>query len=420
MNKYMDFPKNKPGNYIELPMCGLEGPMSEMERALQDNVHRFAAEVLRPVAAKLDRLSAEEMIAPGSELWTVLEKSKELGLSLVEMEELEPLERARLLAVAIEELSWGCPGLTGAILVTFFPTMFSLLAGNMAMAKYCEGRLGCWAITEPDHGTDMLDSHGQNASAEGSYGRPNCVARIEGDKVVINGQKSAWVSGATYAEVCVLYTHVEQNGVSGPGIAIIVDLDSAGVSKGKPLEKMGLRGLNQGEIFFDNVEVPLSHVIAGPEKYGEFVTATLTEANPHVGAMVMGAARAAYEYALAYAHERKAGGVPLIQHQHVRYRLFHMFRKVEMARAMLHRVITFNATAPEPALHASAAAKVSVTQIAFEVANEALQIFGGNGMTREYPLEKLVRDTRACLIADGCNEFLAIKGGTQLINPELL
>ena len=419
MSNYIELPQNMRSNHIEFPMCGLEEPLSEMERALQDNVHRFALEVMRPVAAKLDQLSAEEMIAPGSELWTVLEKSKDLGISLVELEEVEPLERARLLNIAIEELSWGCPGLTGAILVAYFPTMFSLLAGNMEMAKYCEGRLGCWAITEPDHGTDMLDSGREIASTEGSYGRSNCVARIEGDKVFISGQKSAWVSGATYAEVCVLYTHVEQNGATGPGIAIIVDLDSDGVSKGKPLEKMGLRGLNQGEIFFDNVEVPLSHVIAGPEQYNDFVTATLAEANPHVGAMVMGAARAAYEHALAYAHERKAGGVPLIQHQHVRYRLFHMFRKVEMARAMLHRVTTFNATAPEESLLASAAAKVTVTQTAFEVANEALQMFGGNGMTKEYPMEKLVRDTRACLIADGCNEVLAIKGGSHLINPAL-
>jgi acyl-CoA dehydrogenase len=406
--------------YIELPMCGLEEPLSEMERAVQDNCHRFAEEVMRPVAAELDRLSAEDMIASGSPLWTVLEKSKDLGLNLIEMEELAPLERARLLDIAIEELSWGCPGLTGAILVTYFPVMFSLLAGNMEMARYCEGRLGCWAITEPDHGSDMLDSGSQLAAPGGRYGRPNCVARIDGDKVIINGQKSAWVSGATYAEVCVLYTHIERDGGTGPGIAIIVDLDSKGVSKGKPLEKMGLRGLNQGEIFFENVEVPASHIIAGPDTYEDFVTATLTEANPHVGAMVQGAARAAYEYALHYAHERKAGGVPLIQHQHVRYRLFHMFRKVEMARAMLHRVTSYNATASRPALHASAAAKVTVTQIAFEVANDALQIFGGNGMTREYPLEKLVRDTRACLIADGCNEVLALKGGSMLINPALL
>jgi acyl-CoA dehydrogenase len=95
--------------------------------------------------------------------------------------------------------------------------------------------------------------------------------------VIINGQKSAWVSGGSVAEVVVLYTHVEQDGKPIPGISIIVDLDSPGVSRGKPLEKMGLRGLNQGEIFFENVEVPLTHILAGPEDYESFVDATLTE-----------------------------------------------------------------------------------------------------------------------------------------------
>jgi alkylation response protein AidB-like acyl-CoA dehydrogenase len=406
--------------YIELPMRGLEGPLSEEERAVQDTVHRFAVDVIRPVAAKLDRLTAKEMVDPSSKLWDVLRKSADLGISLIDLEELEPIQRARILSIAIEELSWGCPGLAGSILVNFFPTMYSLLAGNAEMAKHCEGRLGCWAITEPDHGTDMLGGMKEASPAGEAYGRPNCIARIESDKVIINGQKSAWVSGGSVAEVVVLYTHVEQDGKPIPGISIIVDLDSPGVSRGKPLEKMGLRGLNQGEIFFENVEVPLTHILAGPEDYESFVDATLTEANPHVAGMAMGAARAAYEYALAYAHERKAGGVPIIQHQNVRYRLFHMFRKVEMARAMLLRSITYNATAAKPALQASTAAKVTVTQLAFEVANEALQLFGGNGMTKEYPMEKLVRDTRACLIADGCNEFLAIKGGGHLINPGLL
>jgi acyl-CoA dehydrogenase len=104
----------------------------------------------------------------------------------------------------------------------------------------------------------------------------------------------------------------------------------------------------------------------------------------------------------------------------VQHRLFHMFRKVEAARALVRRVATYNATAPLPALQGSAAAKVHATQTAFEVASEALQIFGGNGMSLEYPLEKLLRDARAMLIADGCNEVLAMKGGSLLVNPELL
>jgi alkylation response protein AidB-like acyl-CoA dehydrogenase len=265
----------------------------------------------------------------------------------------------------------------------------------------------------------MLDPFGAAAATDGRYGTPNCVARYAGDKVIINGQKSAWISGSLTAEVCVLCTHVEQNGQAEPGIAIIVDLDCPGVSRGKPLDKMGMRSLNQGEIFFDNVEVPVSHVIAGPETYKAFVLKALIYGNTGVAGTSVGVARAAYEEALAYVHERKAGGVPLIQHQLIRYRLFHMFRKVEMAKATLMRAITYNGTAPQPALVAAMLAKVTCSQLAFEVASEGMQMLGGNGTAKEYMMEKLMRDARSLMIADGCNEYLALQGGTQLMNPDL-
>jgi len=112
--------------------------------------------------------------------------------------------------------------------------------------------------------------------------------------------------------------------------------------------------------------------------------------------------------------------VPIIQHQNVRYRLFHMFRKVEAARALNHRVQYYNNTAAVPALQGSIASKVTSTQTAFEVASDAIQMFGGNGVTREYPVEKLMRDARSSMIEDGCNEILAIKGGSFLVDHDRL
>jgi alkylation response protein AidB-like acyl-CoA dehydrogenase len=404
----------------QLEPTGLEPNLTEEELAIQEAMRRFAKEVLRPAGIKLDRVSPEEMVAPDSILWDVLNQSKELGFSVKAMMDLEPVERARIMAIASEELAWGDAGLAGAILVNQMPVLYSLVAGNTEMADYCDGKLGCWGITEPDHGSDMLDTDGTLLAPNGQYGRPNCVARIEGDKIIINGQKSAWVSGALTAEVCALYCHIEENGVTRPGISMIVPLDSEGVTRGKPLDKAGVRTLNQGELYFDNVEVPLSHMLAGPEDYNKFVYHTLAEANAHVGIMFLGVARAAYEHALEYAHERKQGGLPIIRHQNVKSRLFDMFRKVEAARALVRRTVEFNATAPVPALQGSIASKITCTQTAFEVASDALQIFGGNGMTKEYPMEKLLRDARSGMIADGCNEVLAIKGGNLLINPDLL
>ncbi|MCJ7815676.1 MAG: acyl-CoA dehydrogenase [Xanthomonadales bacterium] len=407
-------------DYIDLPFSGLEPPLSEMEQLVQENCHRFAVEVLRPAGPVLDEMTPGETVAPDSPLWKVLEQAQELGLSVKDMLEMDPQERSRIFLIAAEELAWGDAGLAGMILVSLMPALYSALAGNLEMVDYCDGKLGCWGITEPDHGSDTLDADGSLQAVDGRYGRPNCLARIEGDKIIINGQKSAWVSGAITAQVCALYCHLEENGTTRPGVVAIVPLDLPGVTRGKPLDKIGLRSLNQGEIYFDNVEVPIAHLLAGPDQYVDMVYHTLAEANVHVANLAVGTARAAYEHALAYAHQRKQGGQAIIRHQNVKYRLFHMFRKVEAARALVRRVADYNATAKQPALQGSIAAKVTATQTAFEVASEALQIFGGNGLTREYPVEKLLRDARACLIADGCNEVLALKGGSLLVNPDLV
>ena len=407
--------------YFALPITGAEPPLSEMERAVQESVHRFAAEAMRPLGPELDRMPAGDVIAAGSPLWDVLGKAAGLGLSITAMMELPPVERVRLLAIATEELGWGDGGLAGIILCNNFPVMYSLLAGNTAMAQYSEGKLGCWAITEPDHGSDMLDATGRIAAPDGSYGRPNCTARIVGDKVIVNGQKSAWVSGAMTAQVCALFCHhADDDGHARPGVAVIVPLDLPGVSRGKPLDKLGFRALNQGELYFDGVEVPRSHLLAGPDTYQDLAYRMLCEANPHVGCCAVGLARAAFEHAWEYAHRRRQGGVPLIQHQHVRIRLFEMFRKVEAARALVRRVLEYNVTAARPSMIASTAAKVTATQSAFEVASDALQMFGGCGLSREYPMEKLFRDARSLLVADGNNEVLAMKGALDLVNPDWL
>ena len=406
--------------YRELPMTGLETPLNDIEAAVQHSCHRFAEDMLRPIGEQLDRMSAEEAVAPGSPLWDVLAGADELGISLLGLRDMPALERVRLLMLASEELSWGDAGLGGVILVNHFPVMYSMMAGNMAMAEFCDGKRGCWAITEPDHGSDILDPPRVTHATATDYGRPNCVAKFDGSDIIINGQKSAWVSGAMTAEVCVLFCHAEVNGATRPGVAIVVPLDSPGVSRGKPLDKAGLRGLNQGELFFDNVRLPKENLLVGPDEYPELSYRMLAEANPHVALMFVGLARSAFERALDYAHERKAGGVPIIKHQHVQYRLFHMFRKIEMSRAMVQRAMEFNATAPRPALHGSISAKITASQTGFEVASDALQIFGGNGVTREYPMEKLLRDARSGMIADGCNEWLAIKGGSCLMNPNKL
>ncbi len=136
-------------SYINLPLSGLEAPLSEMEELVQDNCHRFAEEVLRPVSSTMDEMSPEETVAPDSPLWQVLEQAGELGLSVKALLELEPQERSRLLLIAAEELAWGDGGLAGIILVNQMPALYSALAGNMEMVDYCDGKLGCWGLPNP-------------------------------------------------------------------------------------------------------------------------------------------------------------------------------------------------------------------------------------------------------------------------------
>ena len=414
---------SNPASIHKLGPLGAEPELSEMGRMVQQSIHRYAEEVMRPIGVKLDRMTPEEAIAPESPYWPAREKFVELGFGVDTLLSLEPAERAKTMCIMFEELGWGDSGLAISFGAGLLPAFMSVVLGNDFCRRLApDSKLGCWAITEPDHGSDMLDASRMIFHAQGNYGRPNCIATLRGDEVIINGQKSAWVSNGVIADVCILYCAADTG--SGPdprrGCVVIVPMNAKGVSRGKPLDKIGQRALNQGEVFFDNVKLTKEHLLAGPDQYLEAVYAIHTFANALMGTVFTGCGRAAFELAHAYAHERKQGGVPIIRHQSVAYRLFHMFRKVEAARALTHRVVHYNFTSAHPSLHAAMTAKITATQTSFEVANDALQIFCGNGLTREYPIEKILRDARASLVEDGCNEILAIKGGYYLIDPDLL
>ena len=400
---------------------GAEPELSETIRMVQDSVHRYARDVMRPIGMELDRMTPEQVIASGSPYWTARQKFGELGIGVDALLGLEPAERAQALCIMFEELGWGDAGLAVSFGAGLLPAFMSVMLGNEFCRELApDAKLGCWAITEPDHGSDTLDASRMIFHAEGNYGRPNCVATLRGDEVIINGQKSSWVSNGTIADVCVLYCAADSG--TGPdsrrGCVVLVPMNTEGVSRGKPLDKIGQRALNQGEVLFDNVKLSKRHLLAGPDQYLDAVYAIHTFANAIMGAAFTGCARSAYELAHAYAHERKQGGVPIFRHQSVAYRLFHMFRKTEAARALTQRVVHYNFTSPSPSLPAAMTAKITATQTSFEVASDAVQIFGGNGLAREYPIEKILRDARASMIEDGCNEILAIKGGYYLMDSD--
>jgi alkylation response protein AidB-like acyl-CoA dehydrogenase len=401
-----------------MAIVDIEVGLGEQEKAVRDTARKFADEVMRPAGAALDRLpDPAQVIAPDSVLWQVFDKHRALGLDDLELgaDDLSPLERARLRFLVSEELGRGDSGLAISLGVANFHKMFARMSGRPALIeRFCKPDsrdIGCWAVTEPDHGSDTLtvtERHFHDPAL-----KANCVARKDGKEWVIRGQKAAWVSNGTIATVAALFCTIDpSHGFEGGGVCI-VPLDLRGVSRGKPLDKLGQRALNQGEIFFDDVRVPEEFMVVGAEAYRTVVEMVLTMANAAMGAIFVGVAQAALEHAVAYARERVQGGQPIFQHQSVRGRLFKMFARVEAARSLARRVTLYNATQP-PLLQYSIASKTFVTQTAFEVASEAVQIFGGNGLSREYPVEKLMRDARASMIEDGCNEVLGLVGATKL------
>lgn len=389
-------------------------------RAIRDVARRFAVEVLRPVGAKLDRLSAEEVIAPGSPLWGAIDQYKALGFGgggSVDDPDMTPAQHALVHCMVMEEMTWGDLGLFITCALHQMMPNFAAGFGRQDLVEFFSQRdeLGCLAITEPSHGSDHL------AFTEPSYlearARPSLKVKRDGDDYILNGQKSAWVSCGSIAGSAAIFGLFE--GVTtgfADGAAFLMPLDLPGISRGKPLEKMGQRPLNQGEIFFDNVRVPKRFLLAeGPQAYPMVWEGIFTGANLHMGSQLVGVARASYEAALEYAKQWVQGGRPIIEHQAVKLRLFNMFQKVEVMRSHVRRLSIAHATRPGGVPYPQAASvKVFATQTAFEVASEAVQMLGGNGLTYEYPVEKLLRDARTSMIEDGENYMLSLMAAARL------
>jgi alkylation response protein AidB-like acyl-CoA dehydrogenase len=384
-------------------------------------VHRFAEEEMRPGGRELDRLAdPADVIADGSLLWKLHDHYRRLGIHQISGEDsFDATERALLMARVEEELGWGDAGLAIGFGVAGFHRYFVPFTGDQELINRYTApdstAIGCWAITEPDHGSDSLaftEPHWTKPEV-----RPDCIARLDGDEWVISGSKAAWVSNGTIADVAALFCTIDGDaGFSGGGVCI-VPLELPGVSRGRPLDKLGQRSLPQGEIVLDQVRVPAGNMVIGKDAYSPIVELVLAMANSYMGSTFSGVARAAYELALEYARERVQGGVPIIEHQSVKSRLFKMFTKVEAAQSLSRRVSVLGREGTPPVQY-SIASKTFCTAAAFEVASEAVQIFGGNGLSKEYPIEKILRDARAAMIEDGCNEVLSIVGGATLAHEE--
>ncbi len=402
----------------------LNKELTDEQKALKQRAHEFAAKVMRPASIELDKMTPEETIAEGSPMWRVFREAYQQEYHLRNFPEalggagLGPLESH----IVNEEMGWGSAGLSIALAVTSFPFAFAASRNDEQIVEEVvkpfladrEGHyIGCWAITEPGHGSDTL-MPGTKYFTDPAvhYG---LTAAADGDDWVLNGQKSAWVSNGTIASHALTFLGVDRSrGMAGGGVAL-VPLNLPGVTKGPPLNKIGQRALNQGEIYFDNVRIPKAYMLVPPDAYTMAIDAVLAGANAYMGSVFTGVARAAFEEALTYTKGRVQGGVPICEHQLVQKKLFDMFVKVETARQISRATVCYNSDTFPPGTLYSISSKVYCTTAAFEVASDAIQLHGGYGLTKEMLVEMLFRDARASMIEDGSNDILSLTAASKIL-----
>lgn len=407
--------------------------LSEEDRLLKEEVHRFAEEVIRPASVELDKMPPEDRIKPDSPYFKVMEQMKKLGYHKMLLPEdkgglgLSPLQ----VCIMFEELAWGSLGFATALGVDMIPFSCAALFGSEELYEEVvvpwleddKGKYhGCWCVTEPAHGSDYeLCWRDENVD---KYGKPDITAEKVGDEWVISGQKSAWVSSAPVATHGGVHVPLKGAKKLTDGIFCIVPLDEEhGVRKGKPSDMLGMRDDPQGELFFDNVRIPDHYVVVAPGPfYGIFCDQLVCLTSVGMGCYGVGLARAAFEEALNYARQRVQGGEPLIKHKNIKLHLYEMFEKIETARYYVRKVaehvlnkILVQGTNDASPRHAKTA-QIYGKKIAYEVAHDALQIFGASGLSKEFLIEKLFRDARCIIIEDFTLEVLGLEVAADIVD----
>jgi butyryl-CoA dehydrogenase len=353
----------------------------------------IAAKELRPVAAQYD--------VSGEFPWPVVKTMADADLFRTFLPEeyggIDGGTPTMNLVLVTEELSRACAGIALALAGSALGAMPILTTGTDEQKKRflpdiaAGKRLAAFALTEPEAGSDA--------------GGVRTTALKDGDHYVLNGTKQ-WITNGGDAEI---YTVIGlTNPSKGPrgASAFIVEKGAPGFSFGKKEDKMGIRASSTRELHFADCRVPAANLI-GREGTG-FITAmrTLDASRPGVGAQALGIAQGALDLAVAYACERRQFGSPISAFQGLRFSLADMATKIEAARALIYATSRYMDTKPKerPTIY-SAMSKLFASDVAVQVTIDALQVFGGYGYMRDYPIEKYMRDAKITQIYEGTNQI---------------
>ncbi len=375
--------------------------LSNEQKALKEMAREFAEKEMRPNAARYDK--GEEFPEQ------VIKKAFEVGFTVSEIPEkyggsgLSHMDTA----IVCEELARGCAGMYTTIMANALALTPILIAGTDEQKKEFlppltkEALLAAFCLTEREAGSDA--------------GAVKTKAVKKGDEYILNGSK-CFITNGGIAQLYVVFASTEpEKGARGIS-AFIVPRDTEGITIGKIEDKMGHRASNTAEIFFEDVKIPAKNLL-GKEGRG-FVVAmkTFESSRPPVGAGGVGVARAALEYAVDYSKTRVQFGKPIALFQNTAFKIAQMATEINAARFLVWDA-AWRLDKGLPLGKESAMAKLYGSDVAMKVTSQALDIFGGYGYMKDYPMEKLMRDAKLLQIYEGTNDIQRLIISREVIGP---
>jgi len=392
----------------EETMTGFSLELTEDQIELRDWIHGFAADVIRPAAAEWD----EREQTP----WPVLQEAAKAGLYSLDFYANQWFDETGLgIPIAMEEMFWGDAGIglalsgTGLAAVSVVSNGTPEQVGEWVPQMFGTAddvKLGAFCSSEPDAGSDV-----------GAM-RTRAVYDEAADEWVLNGTKT-WATNGGIANVHVIVATVDPALGTRGHASFIVPPGTKGLSQGQKFKKHGIRASHTAEVVLDDCRIPGSCLLGGKEKLdarlararegvssrGNASMATFEASRPAVGAMAVGIARAAYEYSLDYAKTRVQFGKPIVENQAVAFKLADMKTAVDASRLLVWRAawMARNGKAFDSA--EGSMSKLFASETCKWVTADAIQILGGNGFTREYPVERMHRDSAIYTIFEGTSEI---------------
>src|ERR687896_330860 len=382
--------------------------LNEDQLQIQKWVREFSERTIRPAAAEWD----EREETP----WPVIQEAAKIGLYGFEaIAQFWADPSGITLPVVNEELFWGDAGIGMSIMGTTLAVAGIFSAGTpeqlMEWVPQCYGtaeepQVGAFCVSEPDAGSDV-----SSLRTRAKYDEAK-------DEWVLNGQK-AWATNGGIANVHVVVASVDPELKARGQAAFVIPPGTKGLEMGTKLKKHGLRASHTADVFLDDCRVPGSCLLGGKDKLDERTararegTRAKTQAamqtfevsRPTVGAQAIGIARAAYEYALDYAKQREQFGRPIVENQAVAFSLADMKMEIDAARLLVWRAAWMGRTGQEFTAAEGSMSKLKAGEVAVWATDKAIQILGGNGYTREYPVERMHRDAKIYTIFEGTSEI---------------